>query len=351
MKQMAKKTKKQKLDVVMGILLQLYLFLPWIVTEKGHASIHQYLLWIWNQKDPVQVYHRAFLKDMTEPPENAETIAVWFLTAALILLGIQIGELVHLFLSVRGKRYPYLQPLGWLVMFIITGMLFQIGVMNISLADEQMVFLVPTEVCAYLSGFLALDGVWYLAGKAAEQWDEASRRAKEEQERKKWYRKERKKRLRFPGRYSYLYYEILWKSFRHRWRDFSFVFLAVFLVALFLFTGISMQSVFADSYGEDQGLLGLGLVEIMRDFLIVLLLISFFLLLGVLTFYRRKRAADNGIFHTLGIRSSAGTAAWIGELMAGFSLALAAGLITGRLILKIFCAVMENRVVSFKCSR
>lgn len=103
-----------------------------------------------------------------------------------------------------------------------------------------------------------------------------------------------------------------------------------------------MQSVFADSYGDDQGLLGLGLVEIMRDFLIVLLLISFFLLLGVLTFYRRKRAADNGIFHTLGIRSGAGTAAWIGELTAGFSLALAAGLITGRLILKIFCVVMEK---------
>lgn len=186
------------------------------------------------------MYHWAFLKDMAELSENAETIAVWFLAAALILLGIQIGELVHLFLSVGGKRYPYLQPFGWMVMCVVTAMLFQFGMMNISILDEQVVFLVPTGICAYLSGFLALDGVWYLAGKAAEQWDETSRRAKEEQEQKKWYRKERKKRLRFPGRYSYLYYEILWKSFRHRWRDFSFVFLAVFLVALFLFTGISM---------------------------------------------------------------------------------------------------------------
>lgn len=199
MKQMAEKTKKQKLDVVMGILLQLYLFFPWIVTEKGRASIHLYLLWIWEQKDPVQVYHWAFLKDMAELSENAETTAVWFLAAVLILLGVQIGELVHLFLSVGGKRYPYLQPFGWLGMCAVTAMLFQYGMMNISILDEQVVFLVPTGICAYLSGFLALDGVWSLAGKAAEQWDETSRRAKEEQEQKKWYRKERKKRLRFPA--------------------------------------------------------------------------------------------------------------------------------------------------------
>ena len=113
-KQMAEKTKKQKLDVVMGILLQLYLFFPWIVTEKGRASIHLYLLWIWEQKDPVQVYHWAFLKDMAELSENAETIAVWFLAAALFFWGSRLASLsIYFYLSGENGTHICSRLDGW----------------------------------------------------------------------------------------------------------------------------------------------------------------------------------------------------------------------------------------------
>ena len=53
---------------------------------------------------------------------------------------------------------------------------------------------------------------------------------------------------------------------------------------MFLFTGVGMLNIFSFSHGEEQALLGAGLVEIMRDFLIVMVLIALFLVTLVLSF-------------------------------------------------------------------
>ena len=104
-----------------------------------------------------------------------------------------------------------------------------------------------------------------------------------------------------------------------------------------------MREAFSGSYGYDNELLGLGLTEIMKDCLIVIVLISLFLITVVMVFYRKKRMADDGIFRTLGMRSNAVFWSWIGELLAGFAVALVTAFVIGRAILfGIYAAVTQH---------
>lgn len=48
-----------------------------------------------------------------------------------------------------------------------------------------------------------------------------------------------------------------------------------------------MREAFSGSYGYDNELLGLGLTEIMKDCLIVIVLISLLLITVVMVFYRK----------------------------------------------------------------
>ena len=110
-------------------------------------------------------------------------------------------------------------------------------------------------------------------------WKHGTRRTdahRKEQEAKRFYRQERKRRLRFPGHYCRLLYRVLWKDMRYRRKDISYLFLSAFLSALFLFLGLGIYQNFSGSYGEDGGMLGLGLVEIVRDFLVAILFIGLF---------------------------------------------------------------------------
>ena len=116
------------------------------------------------------------------------------------------------------------------------------------------------------------------------------------------------------------------------WLIAVYLFLAGFLTAMFLFTGVGMLNIFSSSHGEEQALLGAGLVEIMRDFLIVMVLIALFLVTLVLSFYRQRRAESTGLLETLGIRSDARFAAWIREIVLCFAAAGIAGISRGMLI-------------------
>src|SRR5699024_2902186 len=107
-------------------------------------------------------------------------------------------------------------------------------------------------------------GIFFLVLRAVEAWDEGTRRMHKDREERKAYRQERRRRLYFPGRYSRLYYQILWKDLKYRFKDMMFLFLSVWLSGLFLFLGFGIYQMFSGNYGEDGGLLGLGLVEIMR---------------------------------------------------------------------------------------
>ena len=118
-----------------------------------------------------------------------------------------------------------------------------------------------TLTCYYPYFAVIAAGILYLVIRALEAWAESARRVEAEREARRAYRKERKRRLRFPGHYSGLFYRILWKALKYRWKDMAFLFLSAFLSALFLFLGLGIYQNFSGSYGEDGCMLGLGPVS------------------------------------------------------------------------------------------
>ena len=50
-----------------------------------------------------------------------------------------------------------------------------------------------------------------LIHKAVEEWEESSEQIIENEKKEKYYKQERKRRLYFPGKYSNLFYHILWQ--------------------------------------------------------------------------------------------------------------------------------------------
>ena len=62
-------------------------------------------------------------------------------------------------------------------------------------------------------------------------------------------------------------------------------------------------------------MLGLGLVEIMRDFLAAIVFVGLFLVSSTLSFYQKRKLASTGLIETMGIRSGTLFATRIGELL------------------------------------
>lgn len=190
-----------------------------------------------------------------------------------------------------------------------------------------------TLTCYYPYFAVIAAGILYLVIRALEAWDESARRVEAEREARRAYRKERKRRLRFPGHYSGLFYRILWKDLKYRFRDMAFLFLSVWLSGLFLFLGFGIYQMFSGNYGEDGGLLGLGLVEIMRDFLVAIAFLGLFLIIAALSFYQKRKLAGSGLIKTLGIRKKTFFWSSLAELLGCFAAAYLCAAMVGTVLL------------------
>ncbi len=71
-----------------------------------------------------------------------------------------------------------------------------------------------TLTCYYPYFAVIAAGILYLVIRALEAWDESAEESKRSG-RRDGDRKERKRRLRFPGHYSGLFYRILWKDLKY----------------------------------------------------------------------------------------------------------------------------------------
>lgn len=104
-----------------------------------------------------------------------------------------------------------------------------------------------TLTCYYPYFAVIAAGILYLVIRALEVWDESARRVEAEREARRAYRKERKRRLRFPGHYSGLFYRILWKDLKYRWKDMAFLFLSAFCLPCFSSWGLGSIKTFPEA--------------------------------------------------------------------------------------------------------
>lgn len=325
---MKKSVKMKKINIFWGIILQLYFIFPWMGEKNNKKNFFLYLIEFFRKHKAEETYIATFVKkDISE--QNLNAIANIFLICILVYVIMEIVEIFRLIINIRGKEIKFLSLIELVMSSGILVVLTSLGLD--SSWSEKGVSVFPLYILLYLLGMPIWICIRLLIHKAVEEWEESSEQIIENEKKEKYYKQERKRRLYFPGKYSNLFYHILWQNFKYHWRDFAFLFFAVVFSTMFLFVGFAMRSILADSYGYDNELLGLGLTEIMKDCLIIIVLLALFLITLVLVFYRRKRMVDDGIFRTLGMRSNAIFYSQMGEFLAGFVIALAVAFVLGRI--------------------
>lgn len=341
--------KKHICDIVMALLIQVSVLVPWIMTREGkRISIGVYLFRDFRGKSHAQTYIHTFLGNVRELSGEASLIPAMFWFIAVLSVMIQLLSLFYAYASV--KEYSVINGFGGMragllvLLIIAVGLMSSVGFSEYAETQEGGVVAVfPFQIIVYYSLFIVLDAFWMLLGIMLETWDETARIARLEKEQKKLYRKERKERLYFPGRYSKLFYLILWKNLKSRQKYVLFLCLSVFLSTLFLFSGIGIRNVFGSIYNEAaSGALGLGLLEIMGDFLLAAVVVSVFLITTILSAYRKKRMGSTGVFHILGVRSRDFFVFWILELAGCFIVSVTGGMAAGSLLLRLLCLLVRK---------
>lgn len=348
LKKGARLNKKQVCDVTMAVLMQILVFFPWIQSQDGRINIWIYLIRDFRVKSHMKAYIHTFLGNSKELSGEPYLIPAMFWFIAVVIVMMQLLSLLYAYASVKEhfvvRGFGYMRTELLVLVILAVGLMTNLGYGAYAQTDQgELVSVFPGQILGFYSLFVVLAGVWILAGKMLETWDETARIVKQEREQKELYRKERKKRLYFPGRYSKLYYAILWKDLKSRYKDAFFLCFSVFLSTLFLYTGIGIRNIFSASYSESaSGVLGLGLLEIMSDFLLVSVVVSVFLVTIILSVYRRKRVGNTGIFHILGVRSHDFFVVWIAEMSGCFAVSVSIGLVAGGVFLRLLCMLIKK---------
>ena len=313
-------TADRKIDIIAGLAVQILCFIPWI--ESGGSKYPAFLYFI-------RMIESGGAQNLVvkEIPEALPASAVIFQAELVMLLIIQAVGLIQFLVSLRKKNNTLLTG-GILVLsvavFYISG--------NTPAGQHymgQFAYLYPITMMGVCS-------IWFLGTKMLAEWDEASRQEKERRAAEEEFRKERKRRLKFEGKYSKLFYRIIWKNFRYNWKEYSMFLSSTILVSGLIFSGFGIRKLLISNTVNESMLTGQGLGMILAEFLVVLFLLSVSLITFILLFYLRSQMKNMGMFLTLGIRTKTMFLYCGLELFSCFITGLLAGLAVGNFIIFIF---------------
>ena len=235
---------------------------------------------------------------------------------------------IYLIKSITGKRCKL--NIGCC---IITTIIFLIHISPVGISSYCTDNLQGT---LYPGLFLLVSAVGYLIFEAIEPWEEIQIEAKKIQEVEKAEKEEKKRRLRFEGNYTHLFYRIVWKNFKSNWKDYILFLFCTSLVTTFVVSGYGLQTIL----NETHNYTGLGLIsglnEILFRAMIPLAILSVFIIVVLFLHYVKCRAKNFGVFLTIGMRRKTLYYFIFLEFLSVFILSLLIGTLTGRVFLHLF---------------
>ena len=167
-------TKRRTCDLIMGLILLVYYFFPWISYNGTNETILIYVLRVIKEKDPLQVYMTTFLTYMNYAVDRIPDLAVTVFIVGITVSLAQLLLLVYLIFSFSGKILRFLHPIAWILVFAPLSVMVDFGG---STYFRENVIAVPFSLYGYLFGFLILYVVWFLAAELTERWDDAVKAA------------------------------------------------------------------------------------------------------------------------------------------------------------------------------
>ncbi len=269
--------------IIMGFAIQIVCLYRWIPMESGEVCFLEAFLKIIRSDNLRNTSADIFNRMVSEPGVASDDLSAIMLFIFLACLSIlQIMCLIYIPFSFFGRG---------LMLCGISGIIF--GAAAMFLASEMMYTVDNAlELLSVAGILLVMVGATFIGCRLLESYDEEAQRARKLRERDKAFRRDRKRRLRFKGRYSSLFYHIIWENCRGRLGDYITFIVAGSMAVGFVISGIGMWTL----------LKGQELNSILLDFLVLAMVISVFLLVNILLFYLKNRMKSYGILMNLGMR-------------------------------------------------
>ena len=312
-------TADRKIDIIAGLIVQILCLIPWI--ESGGKKYPAFLYFIrMMQEGAVQLIEK-------EIPEAIPASALIFQAELVMLLMIQAIALFQFIVSLKKKNNT-----------TITGatLVLSVAVFYISGNTPAGQHFMGQFAYVYPITIMSVCSIWFLGAKMMAEWDEAAKQEKERRAAEEAFKKERKRRLKFEGRYSKLFYKVIWKNFKYNWKEYSMFLSSTTLVSSLIFSGFGIRKLLIGNTVNESMLTGQGLGRILAGFLIVIFLLSVSLITFILLFYLRSQMKNLGMFLTLGIRTKTMFFYCGLELLSCFITGVLCGLAFGNLILFVF---------------
>ncbi len=320
---MKKWTGKRITYIVMGIISQAVCLYPWLVIGGKHYNAPMYLLRIIGH--PMEIY----LRDMYggevlagEMLKDAKSCSIALYIQLLIMVTAHLFMLIHLILNLTRKRYADALAASASVMGFAACFFLEMGASG----EGLLSFLYPLFI-------LMSYGFTFIGGKMAEEWNEAAKREKENEKIRKELKKEKRRRLRFDGRYSKDFYHMIWKNFKYNWKDYRLLTGAGIVSIGLLFVSSGMQELLSGMDTKNDFASGRGMDAVLLNFMVVFTTLAVFLITYILIYYLKNRMKSFGVLLTLGIRRKT-LNLFVGiELGASIILSVLGGLVLGNVLL------------------
>lgn len=306
---MRESRKKIFAAVMYGVML-IFIQLPWFVVDGKRYTVYG-------------LYSYAKTLD-------GVNMGVFRLEIFVLIL-FMIFSVLHLLTRFMNKRW-HLDIMCLLLTLIHVQLL---GGELISATGSVYVQLYPTIL-------ITLCLAEFVIPKMADAIQDGKEEAKASVQRDRDYKVEKKKRLRFAGRYTELFYQMVWKNFSYYWRDYVLFILCGVMIGTFSFVGLGSYEMLTEVHSKDAVVIQTGLGSILLDALFPIGICATILMVYVLIFYVKKRFLSYSLFFQLGSRKKTVYRMLAIEIVLSLVISLGVGCLLGNGIILLLRGVITD---------
>jgi len=315
---MTGKVLREKLFLfIADLFFQAACLLPWIPTAEGKVNTVVFVVRMLRSGEAygyVKSWLYGFADREVYADNDIKGMASMFYVQIIVLCIMQILGLLHFLLLFWIKNQALY--IGLMLLGTFNCLLIENGPELSVFSDSVVTELYPLIM-------LLVPAVMFIGFRFLESWADVLVEYQALKKRDRELKKERKRRLRFDGKYSPLFYQVIWKNFKYRFETYRIFLIVGGISSGFIFAGIGMQEM----------LKGQALGSAMFSFLVMSMVMAVFLIVNVLLFYLKNHMKNYNIFLNLGMRRRSLTM-YVGiELVSSMFFSVLAGFVLGNVIL------------------
>lgn len=194
--------KKRRMNIILGIILQIYFLFPWMNITGERKNFIMYVIAVLRNHSCADTYNTTFLDGTADAlPLDIHTLAKTFTVCVMLYVVLEVIETIRLICNIKGWEIKFLSIIELIGLFAMLSVVAEIG-LNSSWSSAGTIQVFPMYLLGYLAVFPIWTGIRLLMHKSMEEWEESGEQILKTQENDKHYKQERKRRLYFPGKYS-----------------------------------------------------------------------------------------------------------------------------------------------------